>query len=568
MSIYMKRFSSFFFWFGMIALVLVRLWFSQGQRLVARTDLVHDDALFINQAESILDGTWLGQYNQLTLIKGPVYPLWIAFSYVIRMPLLWSQILLYIFACIMTCVALWPYFRSKAFQLLLFAVLLFNPFPYVIDHPVLRGEFYTAIALLTCAMALGMYVRLKASLAGFFAWSIGLGISLSLFVFTREDWIWITPAVLLLMTGMEFAIRQGVDHQWTRRGILLVPLCLVLLTKGDFAYLNMRFYRTPVINELTGSDFTAAYKSLLRVKHPHWKQYIPVPKEVRTEIYRVSPHFAELQPYLEGMLGDSWVKNSREALPPEYRKIHEIGGGWFIFALRDAAEQAGHHQTAGDAMAFYAAIALEVEDACRTGRLDCSPQGLFLMPPWRGEYTAQLPHFMTQSFWTLIYAPFSDRYREASYGTDAALGRFKRLTGDQLMPPVDDPAMRHIDVQQNGKKDEMIHGVTWMYRHLVYPSFILACLYSVWLFAHALRKKIFTWQVLFSLGLFASIAALVLIVSLLTVTSFYATSDIYLAPAYPLVLLFIMMNSWFAYEQATRAWSRQGGRRRSRKRPI
>src|ERR1044072_4763900 len=48
--------------------------------------LGHDDGHFMQQAKKILDGQWLGPYDQLTLIKGPGYPIFLALGRAARLP--------------------------------------------------------------------------------------------------------------------------------------------------------------------------------------------------------------------------------------------------------------------------------------------------------------------------------------------------------------------------------------------------------------------------------------------------------------------------------------------------
>ncbi len=50
----------------------------QGQALIANPQFSHDDLLFIRLAQNLAQGQWLGPYDNLTLSKGPFYPLWIA----------------------------------------------------------------------------------------------------------------------------------------------------------------------------------------------------------------------------------------------------------------------------------------------------------------------------------------------------------------------------------------------------------------------------------------------------------------------------------------------------------
>jgi hypothetical protein len=66
-------------WLGLgLALTAAKLWVSRGQGVYALGSAGHDDHLFIQLAEYLVNGDWLGPYNQLTLAKGAAYPLFIA----------------------------------------------------------------------------------------------------------------------------------------------------------------------------------------------------------------------------------------------------------------------------------------------------------------------------------------------------------------------------------------------------------------------------------------------------------------------------------------------------------
>ncbi len=64
---------------GCVLIALIKFWLLAPQEIVARS-APHDDTLFVGLALSILQGNWLGDYNQFTLMKGSGYPLFIAFS--------------------------------------------------------------------------------------------------------------------------------------------------------------------------------------------------------------------------------------------------------------------------------------------------------------------------------------------------------------------------------------------------------------------------------------------------------------------------------------------------------
>ena len=77
----------------MIVLIIIKLWLVEALDFVA-TYTPHDDYLFVRLAKSILNGEWLGPYDQLTLVKGPVYPLFLAVAHHTGLPLLFVQQLL------------------------------------------------------------------------------------------------------------------------------------------------------------------------------------------------------------------------------------------------------------------------------------------------------------------------------------------------------------------------------------------------------------------------------------------------------------------------------------------
>src|SRR5664280_5946 len=63
------------------------------------TDAGHDDALFWGNAYQIVKGNWLGAYSQMTLAKGPGFPLFLAANAVLGIPVTLLIALLYLFAC-------------------------------------------------------------------------------------------------------------------------------------------------------------------------------------------------------------------------------------------------------------------------------------------------------------------------------------------------------------------------------------------------------------------------------------------------------------------------------------
>ena len=103
-------------------------------------------------------------------------------------------------------------------------------------------------------------------------------------------------------------------------------------------------------------------------------------------VYAVSPAFASLAPYIDG----PWVAIGCRSIPD---LCGEIGGGWFMWALRDAATATGHYTSPTEASRFFGRIADEISVACGRGELECQPQLIPEMPPisWPDIWKRLLP---------------------------------------------------------------------------------------------------------------------------------------------------------------------------------
>ena len=86
-----------------ISAVIFKLWLVSWQDLIGHGTAGHDDFLFLRLAASIAEGEWLGVYDNLTLIKGPFYALWMVFLYKLGIPLLLGNQLLNTYTGIVHC---------------------------------------------------------------------------------------------------------------------------------------------------------------------------------------------------------------------------------------------------------------------------------------------------------------------------------------------------------------------------------------------------------------------------------------------------------------------------------
>jgi hypothetical protein len=419
-------------------LSVVKLFLNSSQKLTAFGNAFHDDRLFVHFATNIVNGTWLGSYSCLTLAKGPMYSMWIAAMSEVGLPLLLAQQLLYICAGLMLILALRRIITNNVALVLVYSLYLFNPMTSggCITR-VIREGIYPALTILVVACMMGIVLRYRDRMFRLTAWAVGLGAALAAFWLTREEGMWLLPGLLLLIAFTLVSLYRwaGISFEFVKRGLVcFLPFLILLISLVSVSLINKRYYGTYAVVELQAAPFVAAYGALSRVHHPHWQRFVPVPKAVRESVYQVSPAFRELKPDLEGAMGRGWAVHGKELVSGS----GEIAGGWFMWALRNAAALAGHHDSAASAEAYYRRLAREINAACEQGLLVCGPARRTLAPPFRSEYCGFIATSFQQGWGRLIGFTGFIPESPASAGDDASLRLFASFTHSQLSP-VDNP---------------------------------------------------------------------------------------------------------------------------------
>ncbi len=394
----------------------------------------YDDFHYLTQAQYLLHGQWMGPYNALTLIKGPFFPAWIAFAFLARIPLLTSVQFLYALACGLLTVAVKPLLRRGVHLPILYGLLLFNPESNAASLTrVLREMITPALTVLVAACALGLLLR-RGTERKSWLWAVGLGSSFAALCLTREEELVVVPFLM-------FGAAAAAWFAWKRAGgagLLngLAPWLIAAAVWAAIVYAvaaeNYVRYGIFAKTEFDAPSYQAAYGALARVKPVEFKPYVPVTKETRQRIAKVSPAFREIDPFIEGIPGAYWEAFSEYQQDDSNR--HEILGGWFGWALGDAINSAGYYSNGTYPDAYYRRLAHEVNAACDQRLLDCYPPRSTLMPVWHNSYA-------------LDWIPsFGDKLAEVvgfrAIGLDAApgigtpeqLALFRELTGDQITP--------------------------------------------------------------------------------------------------------------------------------------
>jgi hypothetical protein len=516
-----------------VALILLRLrigtWLHAAPLIAP-----HDDLLFLAQAHALTRGRWLGDtFTQLTLVKGPFYPLFISTTQFVGIRLIVAEQLLYMASCGLFASALAPRLSGRWMRLLIFAVLALNPMSFATDPAtrVIREGIYPALTLAVIAFAVGWTVRLGAVTVVRAAWSVGLGVSLAAFWLTREEGPWIIPS-LCLVGAMALVQRRRIGATWVRRVVQGCLIAGVIVAASLLAVIsaNCRWYGVCATTEFGTTSFSHAVRSLYRVKPQNPSPYALLPREARERMYAVSPRFRELRPYLEGDLGRHWIRYGPCA---SLGICGDIAGTWITWAVRDAVAILGYYARGPEAVsAYYQELANEIDSACARGGLDCSAPGYSIVPPWRGSYNGPLLAAIPRAALFLAsfdgFTPGSDRVSSTKLCTAPVIVLYSRI-GESACAVEDDTG------------GWIMAALGTLYARVT-PVLVVAAL---GMYAVAIHRTRHTrgdlFLVLMGGVLLCAIVVRLLILAVIDVTSAPAINVLYMSPLYPLMLAFVVL---------------------------
>lgn len=350
-----------------LLLGLFKIWLVRDFEIAARF-MPADQSWYLNAAQFILRGQWLGPYDSIALLRQPGYPLWLALSSLSGIPLRLSSEWLLIASAILFALTLLRIGFSFWPALLAYFLVVFHPEGFHLYNEVLSDTFYGPVLLASLCFLTLAFVNRENRRLFFHAAAAGLCLG----------WLWNTRhenLLLLVPLGLFgfFLIRHVArprSRAWRRSLVgFAIPLALIVAFASGVRWMNWRHYGVSVVSEMLAPGFIAANSSLARIKRQNLDPRVPVPREIREQAYSVSPAFRELQPYLEGPAGKGWIHWGCMAMGA----CEDIAGGWFMMALREAVAGAGHYSSAPAAENFYRQIEREIAAACSQGSLKCYP---------------------------------------------------------------------------------------------------------------------------------------------------------------------------------------------------
>ncbi|CAB4904160.1 unannotated protein [freshwater metagenome] len=341
----------------------------------------YDGLLHIRQARSLVDGDWLGSYDNLTMVKAPGYSLFLAACHELGVSAKDAEQVVVLLAALAIAACVLATTRRLVWATPVFVVCACDPIylsTWSADYG--RDALFSSITLLVVALLFltgHLAGRSQGSLWALLPAGLG-GAALAAYLLTREEGITVLPVAVAALLASP-ALRVLRSRSWSRRPsarglaglarrVVPAALVLVLATGAPVAAVlaeNEAHYGVATTSELAGGAFQGAYAQWQRVEAGPSLPRIPISEEQRRAVYPFSEAARTLEPSLEDPM-NQW-RTSGCTTPPDC----DYAGGWITWALRDAAADAGFFGSAAQSQEFFERLGREIRAACDDGRLTC-----------------------------------------------------------------------------------------------------------------------------------------------------------------------------------------------------
>jgi len=356
-------------WIFIFGIICYKYFLIDSIPILARCTADYDDYLFINLANSIARGEWLGAFSDKTFTKPPFYSIFIALNYYTGIPLKNTEFLFYIGSVLLLYFSLRNLFNSKIILGILLLLLLFNPYIEV-NIRTLRINIYTALVLYVIAFFSFFYSYKDKNILLLALTSCLAGIAFFLMFITREEGVWMLPFIIAFIGYIIVDLirkRRVNTRPFLRIGAILLFIPVFFSLDAWLKYENKMTYGAYMIGDMDNKERKEAFKSIYRVNSEKHVPFLLVDRKTRKKMYEVSPSFKKLGSHMEQRV---FVRNLGCMHYPE--TCGDVSIAMFYWYFREAMIKLGIFNHPTTVKNFYQSIANELNAACEAGTLDCA----------------------------------------------------------------------------------------------------------------------------------------------------------------------------------------------------
>jgi hypothetical protein len=361
------------------------------------TNTPHDDFLGIQLANNLLNGNWLGSWDNRTMLKPPGYSFYLVICHYLAIE---PQVLLHAIYLFIAGYFVWIMKRvfresnlSRTLSRLSFSLLAFNPMFFSGEFSrIYRSSLNTIFALLLTILVIHFWLLmnsesstkflpfkkiLKSRKQGVTFFSLCSGLLYAGMVLTRSEGLWILyPSVALLLFYSVLSLSRG--PKGNKLKTLFEPARIIGFTLVGFVVpvgiimqVNYHHYGVNQLENYYSGEFARAFSLWSGVdgNNPNLS-FVPINSSQRSAVYQISPTAKQLEEFLETPPNTGWkIFNCQQS------SVCDESGPWFTFELRDVATQVFSIDSEVKFQKVFKAIADDIENACNIGEIDCKKPG-------------------------------------------------------------------------------------------------------------------------------------------------------------------------------------------------
>ncbi len=344
----------------------------------------HDDSLYLTRALHLLNDGGLGPYDSRVLAKLPGISIWLAGLRGLGLPYLLTMNVLYAGAGLYVLLALRRCGVHALVLLAIGALYLFNPVSMSEDWlRILRESLSTTLLVALCGAALHILVRLR---EGGRYWPHLLVLSATLafsMVVREEDKLLWGMLVLFTAAAILDGIAQGRSKAWLVRAaapLLIVPALAALACDFTLRQAVEARYGLPILHDYGEGEFPRLLAAIRAIDSKSDNRLVMVTQEALARLSTETPEFAPVIDRLPPP-GPGTFSCRLQGVCTEW------SNGWMPFWIKDAAFSAGLTPDLITAQKYFKGVREHIEEACRSGRLQCTARGAGLLPPFELRWT-------------------------------------------------------------------------------------------------------------------------------------------------------------------------------------
>jgi hypothetical protein len=311
-------------------------------------DAGSDDLLFARQAFSLLNGNWLGFFQEGAALKLPGFQLFLAISGVLHIPyFILQMLLLSFFALRLSNQFLWFGYSERTTNLI-FSALVFCPALYGFSNArLLRDGFYSVLLLGLITYTGEIYCLLKEKTPDkrkiYFSMFVFTIIG-SWLIFTREEGPLVGIFIFLVITIL-FFYNRGMEFKYQQKlliGLLIFNFIMISGLNLTIISLNKNYYGINSPAMIQSGPLDNLIKQWARVNPIHENSRISISHAQRSMVYEKIPEIGHIGPKIESSANFYQDVSCRAA-----QVCDEVGAGWISWAIYYTAQSESPSDTRG-----------------------------------------------------------------------------------------------------------------------------------------------------------------------------------------------------------------------------